>query len=64
MKARWEVIKITVGSERAPLLGKCCKCFSRNPAQVNVLQLIFSSSLITRGPASNQIAGLGHVRRV
>ena len=28
-------MKITVGSEETRLLGKACKCFSRNPAQVN-----------------------------
>ena len=25
----------TIGSEETRLLGKVCKCFSRNPAQVN-----------------------------
>ena len=35
MNSRWEVMKITVGSKGMCLSGKGCKCFSRNPAQVN-----------------------------
>ena len=39
-KARWGVMKITVGSEEAQLLGKSCKCFSSNPPQVNDLNRV------------------------
>ena len=46
MKARWEAMKITVGSEEARLLGKACKCFSRNPAQVNDLNGAVSSTFV------------------
>ena len=42
MKAREEVMKITERSEGARLLGKACKCFSRNPAQVNYLNGVAS----------------------
>ena len=37
MKAQLEVMKISVGSEKTQLLCKACKCFPRNPAQVNDL---------------------------
>ena len=46
MKARWEVMKITVGSEETWLLGKAYKWFSRNPAQVNDLNGVASSTSV------------------
>ena len=44
MKARWEVMKITVGSEETLLLGKALKRFPRNPARVNDLNRVVNSS--------------------
>ena len=38
------MMKITVGSEGTRLLGKACKCFSRNPAQVNDMNEVVSST--------------------
>ena len=35
--ARWGRNGITAGSEETRYLGQACKCFSRNPAQVNDL---------------------------
>ena len=42
MKTRWEVMEINVGNEEAWLLGKVCKCFSRNHAQANDLNGVAS----------------------
>ena len=42
MKARQEVMKITVGSEETRPSGNACKYFSRNPAQVNDLNEVAS----------------------
>ena len=39
-------MKITVGSEETRLLGKACKCFSRNPAQVNDLNGVEGSASV------------------
>ena len=49
MKARWEVMKITVGSEETRLLGKACKCFSRNPGQVKNMNGVASSDQLLCG---------------
>ena len=35
-------MKVTVESEETRLLGKTCKCFSRNPAQINDLNEVGS----------------------
>ena len=39
-------MKITVGSEETRLSDKACKCFSRNPAQVNDLDRVASSTCV------------------
>ena len=39
-------MNITVGSEETRLLGITCKCFSRNPAQVNDLNGVASSTSV------------------
>ena len=41
-------MKIPVGSEETRLLGKVCKFFSRNPAQVNDLNRVASSISVWR----------------
>ena len=40
------MIKITVESEETRLSDKACKCFSRNPAQVNDLNGVASSTCV------------------
>ena len=42
MKAQQEAMKVTVGSEETRLSSKACKCFSRNPSQVNDLNGVAS----------------------
>ena len=42
MKAQQELMMVTVGSEETQLLGKACKYFPRNPAQVNDLNGVLS----------------------
>ena len=46
MKARWEEIKITMGRKETQFQDKVCKCFSRNPAQVNDLNGLASSTSV------------------
>ena len=46
IKARWEVTKITVGSRETRLLGKACKCLSRNSTQVNDLNEVARSTSV------------------
>ena len=46
MKARREVMKITVGSDETRLIGKAWKCFSRDPVQVNDLNGVARSASV------------------
>ena len=46
MKAQYEVMQVTVGSEETQLLGTACKCFSKNPAQVTDLNGVGNSTCV------------------
>ena len=52
------VMKITVGSEEARLLGKACKCFSSNPPRVNDLNRVAGCKQSARGARMDQAVGL------
>ena len=50
-------MKITVESEETGLLGKACKCFSTNPAQVNDLNGVASKRKWNFRPKGKGISG-------
>ena len=60
MKAQWEVMKITLGSEERRLLGQECKCSSIHFAQVYDLNRVASSKtkIFARRASVNQAMDL------